>query len=107
MKKSINGAERDGYHNLVTETRSGVTQSVTIFNNLRNLEHVKMLVDGYEFINNAVIRFGKVKSIEKYVAKEYSGIPVRLKISTEFNDHRQRELFSGHTRFKQRDTSNY
>jgi hypothetical protein len=69
-ERIYNEAERDGYHNLVTETQDGITQSVTIFKNLKNIEHIKMIIDGYEFLNDSAIQFGKVKTIEKYLAKE-------------------------------------
>jgi hypothetical protein len=85
-ERIYNEAERDGYHNLVTETQDGITQSVTIFKNLKNIEHIKMIIDGYEFLNDSAIQFGKVKTIEKYLAKEYSNSPVRLKVMTEFDE---------------------
>jgi hypothetical protein len=85
-ERIYNEADRDGYHNLTTETKEGLTSSVIIFKNLKNADHVKVLLDGYEFLNNSRVSFGKVKAFDKYLAKEYSGSPVRIKVKTEFDD---------------------
>ena len=79
-ERIYNEIERDGYHNLVTETKNGIQKSLTIFKQIKNREFLKTLISGYEYLNNSTIYLGKVLKIEKYVAKEYSDKPIRLKV---------------------------
>ena len=75
--------EREGYHNLVTETKQGIQQSLTIFKNIRNFDFLKRLVSGYEYLNDTTIFLGRVIHLEKYTAKEYKGTPTRIKVTAD------------------------
>lgn len=77
--------EREGYHNLTTETKEGIQQSLTIFKNLKNRDFLQTLISGYEYLNDTSIYFGKVIKVEKYIATEYSGLPTRLKVLADNN----------------------
>lgn len=77
--------EREGYHNLTTETKEGIQKSLTIFKNLKNRDFLQTLISGYEYLNDTSIYFGKVLKIEKYRATEYSGSPTRLKVLADNN----------------------
>lgn len=77
--------ERDGYHNLLTETKEGIQQSLTIFKNIRNFDFLKRLVSGYEYLNDTTIFLGRVIHLEKYIAKEYKGAPIRIKVTADNN----------------------
>ena len=79
--------EREGYHNLVTETKNGIRQSLTIFKRIKNKQFLTTLISGYEYLNDCSIYIGKVLKIEKYIAKEYSGNPVRLKVFVDNGEH--------------------
>jgi hypothetical protein len=77
--------EREGYHNLVTETKDGIQQSLTIFRGIKNLDFLKRLVSGYEYLNDTTIYLGKVMWLEKYLATEYKGTPTRIKVIADNN----------------------
>lgn len=79
-------AERNGYHHLTTETKNGIQQSLYIFNELKNKAFVETLLNGYEYLNEADIYFGKVDKLEEYIAKEYTGKPTRIKIFVDNGD---------------------
>jgi hypothetical protein len=72
--------ERDGYHNHSTGTKEGIKTSIFIFNNLKNKDLLQTIVNGHEYVNKVDIYFGKIDTMEEYVAIEYSGKPTRLKI---------------------------
>jgi hypothetical protein len=86
-KQIYQDIERKGYHNLITETRSGTQQSLTIFKEIGNLELLKRLVSGYEYLNDTVIYLGKIRRLEKYVATEYKGAPTRLRVTADNNQN--------------------
>jgi hypothetical protein len=75
-------AIRDGYFRLEIATKAGTEKFLYLFNNLKNMDLISQLVDGYEYINEADIDQGFVKSIERYQADEYSGKPIRLKVTS-------------------------
>ena len=72
--------ERDGYFNLTTETKDGIQQSIFIFKNLKNKALLDSLHNGYAYLNYSDTYFGKVIKMEKYVAKEYTGSPIRIMV---------------------------
>jgi hypothetical protein len=77
--------EREGYHNLVTETKDGIQQSLTIFRKIKNFEFLKRLLSGYGYLNDTTIYLGKVTRLERYMAKEYKGAPTRIRVITDNN----------------------
>ncbi len=79
-------AEREGYFNLTTETKKGIQHSLYIFKNLKNRDFIYTLLKGYEYLNECDIYFGKINKIEEYKAKEYTGSPIRLKLTTDNNE---------------------
>lgn len=72
--------DRDGYHNLTTETKDGIQKVIFVFNNLKNKQLLDTLISGYEYLNDSNMYFGKVKKIESYIAKEYTGSPIRVRM---------------------------
>ena len=80
-------AEKEGYFHLITETKEGIQQSLYIFKNLKNKDFIHTLLRGYEYLNECDIYFGKINKIEEYQAKEYTGSPIRLKITTDNNEN--------------------
>ena len=77
--------EREGYHNLVTETKDGIQQSLTIFRKIKNFEFLKRLLSGYEYLNDTTIYLGKVTRLERYMSKEYKGAPTRIRVIADNN----------------------
>jgi hypothetical protein len=71
--------KRLGYHNLITETKNGIQQSLTIFRQIKNEAFLDTLLSGYEYLNDSTIYIGKVVKVEKYIAKEFTGSPIRIK----------------------------
>ena len=69
----------------MTETKEGIQQSLTIFKNIRNLDFLKRLVTGYEYLNDTTIYLGKVIRLEKYIAKEYKGAPTSISVTADNN----------------------
>ena len=78
--------EKAGYFNVITETKNGIEKSIFIFNELKNKSFLETLIAGYTYLNNSDIYFGKIKKIEEYVATEFNGSPIRIKIYLENND---------------------
>jgi len=77
--------EREGYHNLITETKDGIQQSLTIFRKIRNMDFLKRLISGYEYLNDTTIYLGRVIRLEKYTAQEYKGAPTRIRVVADNN----------------------
>jgi hypothetical protein len=73
-------ADKNGYFHLTTETKNGIQQSLFIFNGLKNKAHIEILINGYEYSNDAEVYFGKIEKLEEYISTEYSGHPIRIKI---------------------------
>lgn len=73
-------AERNGYHHLTTENKNGIQRSIYIFKDLKNKSLIETLLSGYEYLNSSDIYFGKVSNLQEYVATEYSGKPIRIKV---------------------------
>lgn len=79
-------AKRDGYHHLITETKDGIQQSLYIFKDLENKDFVETIMNGYEYLNEADVYFGKIKKLEEYAAIEYTNKPTRIKVFVDNGD---------------------